>query len=288
MSDERCVTLFLQGDAVVASHWHSAHIIEISNSMDKNFKPIEDIFLRNATQEQPIPGIWNLERCQMIAESYALTEGAISVLGDSSHKRSFCYYGHMANRLGLSVEERLPIIPSLYEEFLFSRVHPDDLQQRHIHELAFLYFTRDMTPDERRNYYMEERMRVRDAEGRWFDMEHKCRYLAGNSAGAYLLILCVYRPAVECDEPDYNSAEIVNICSGKRKILTSEDYSKLLSPRELDVLQFINRGMLSKEIADRLCIAYNTVNRHRQNILAKLKVDNAIEACSLAKRMGLL
>lgn len=256
--------------------------------MDKNYQHIKDILLSNATQEHTLTGFWNLERCQAIAESYAFTEGAISVLGDSSNNRSFCYYGYLADRLGLPADERLDIIPSLYEDFLFRRVHPDDLQQRHIHELAFLRFTRDMSAEERRCYYMEERMRVRDAEDNWIDMEHKCRYLASNDAGAYLLILCVYHLAVECEEPDYHSASIIDIRNGQRKLLTSKDYGKLLSPREIDVLQLINRGMLSKEIADRLCIAHNTVNRHRQSILAKLKVNNAIEACSLAKRMGVL
>lgn len=258
------------------------------NRMDKNYQPIEDIFLSNASQSQDIMGVWNLERCQMIAMSYALTEGAISVLGDTRYNHSYCYYGNFADSLGVPAEERLDVIPSLYEDFLFRRVHPDDLHQRHIHELAFLHFTRDMNAKERRNYYMEERMRVSDADGNWIDMEHKCRYLVSSAEGAYLLILCVYRPAVECADPDYESASIIDIRTGHRKLLTSQDYSQLLSPRELDVLKLINNGMLSKEIADRLSIAYNTVNRHRQNILAKLKVDNSIEACSLAKRMGLI
>ena len=256
--------------------------------MDKNYQPIKDIFLNNTNQEQDITGTWNLERCQMIAISYALTEGAICVLGDSRYNHSYCYYGNFADHLGLPEEERLDIIPSLYEDFLFSRVHPDDLRQRHIHELAFLNFTRDMNAKERRNYYMEDRMRVSNADGNWIDMEHKCRYLVSSAEGAYLLILCVYRPAVQSAEPDYQSACIIDIRNGQRKLLTSKDYSQLLSPRELDVLRLINRGKLSKEIAEELCIALNTVNRHRQSILAKLKVDNAIEACTLAKRMGLL
>lgn len=256
--------------------------------MDKNYKPIEDILLSNISHNESTGEKWDVKRCQMIAESYALTEGAISVLGDSYNNRSFCYYGHLANRIGLPTDQRPDIIPSLYEDFLYSRVHPDDLQQRHIHELAFLHFTREMTPDERRYYYMEERMRVSDASGRWIDMIHRCRYMAGNDAGAYLLILCVYTSAVESTEANYQSANIIDTRTGQRKLLSSQDYSQILSPRELDVLQFINRGLLSKEIATHLSIALNTVNRHRQNILTKLKVDNAIEACSLAKRMGLL
>jgi len=45
---------------------------------------------------------------------------------------------------------------------------------------------------------------------------------------------------------------------------------------------------LSKEIADTLSISINTVNRHRQNILERLRVNNSIEACRIAEFMGLL
>lgn len=70
--------------------------------------------------------------------------------------------------------------------------------------------------------------------------------------------------------------------------MTNKDYEDVLSERELEVLRLIDQGMLSKEIADSLCISINTVNRHRQNILQKLKVNRAIEACKLAHVMGLL
>jgi DNA-binding NarL/FixJ family response regulator len=44
---------------------------------------------------------------------------------------------------------------------------------------------------------------------------------------------------------------------------------------------------MSKEIASDLSISINTVNRHRQNILEKLHVDNSIEACRIAKGLNL-
>ena len=52
----------------------------------------------------------------------------------------------------------------------------------------------------------------------------------------------------------------------------------LLTPREREVLALAKEGMLSKEISEKLNISVHTVNRHRQNILEKLKVDNIIEA----------
>jgi len=52
----------------------------------------------------------------------------------------------------------------------------------------------------------------------------------------------------------------------------------LLTPREREVLALAKEGMFSKEISEKLNISVHTVNRHRQNILEKLQVDNMIEA----------
>ena len=52
----------------------------------------------------------------------------------------------------------------------------------------------------------------------------------------------------------------------------------LLTPREKEILALAKEGMFSKEISEKLNISIHTVNRHRQNILEKLQVDNMIEA----------
>ena len=61
-----------------------------------------------------------------------------------------------------------------------------------------------------------------------------------------------------------------------------------LTNREIEVLCLIQKGLLSKEIADRLCISIHTVNIHRQNLLRKLGVQNSIEAIRLGQEIGLL
>ena len=54
------------------------------------------------------------------------------------------------------------------------------------------------------------------------------------------------------------------------------------------VAELRNKGKMSKDIAQTLSISINTVNRHRQNILEKLQVNNSIEACRIAKELHLL
>jgi DNA-binding NarL/FixJ family response regulator len=64
--------------------------------------------------------------------------------------------------------------------------------------------------------------------------------------------------------------------------------SNLLTSREKEILLLIAKGEISKEIAHQLNISINTVNRHRQNILEKLNVNNSIEAVRTAEALDLL
>lgn len=47
-----------------------------------------------------------------------------------------------------------------------------------------------------------------------------------------------------------------------------------LSPREIEVLILITKGMINKEIAERLNISLTTVISHRKNITEKLGIKS--------------
>ncbi len=50
------------------------------------------------------------------------------------------------------------------------------------------------------------------------------------------------------------------------------DSAKTLTRREIDVLALVSKGLINKEIADRLGIGLTTVITHRRNITAKLGI----------------
>lgn len=62
----------------------------------------------------------------------------------------------------------------------------------------------------------------------------------------------------------------------------------LLSPREEQILGLIAEGKTGREIAADLGISPFTVERHRSNILAKLKARNKAELIQVAIRRGLI
>lgn len=80
---------------------------------------------------------------------------------------------------------------------------------------------------------------------------------------------------------NFKTGEIVNI-----PIIDNPDIS--LTRREKEILKLVNDGMMSKEISDKLFISIHTVNRHRQNILEKMNVNNLTEAINYAQKLGLL
>jgi DNA-binding NarL/FixJ family response regulator len=67
-----------------------------------------------------------------------------------------------------------------------------------------------------------------------------------------------------------------------------DDNFDILTPRELQVLKLIAEANTSKEIAKELVISVKTVERHRQNILDKLGMNDRVELTRYAIRRGLI
>jgi len=61
-----------------------------------------------------------------------------------------------------------------------------------------------------------------------------------------------------------------------------------LTPRELEILQFIVAGMSNKEIAAKLKLSANTVSVHRANIMDALGIHKTAELVTYAIRNGLV
>jgi DNA-binding NarL/FixJ family response regulator len=61
----------------------------------------------------------------------------------------------------------------------------------------------------------------------------------------------------------------------------------LLSPREREVLQLLAEGKTSSQIAENLHVSIKTIETHRSQLLAKLKVKSIAELTKYAIREGL-
>jgi two-component system, NarL family, response regulator LiaR len=76
-----------------------------------------------------------------------------------------------------------------------------------------------------------------------------------------------------------------------RKVISSFQISithneqALLSIREKEVLELLAKGLLYKEIADKLGVTHETVKKHLKNIYQKLHVQNKIEALNKFRQL---
>jgi len=68
---------------------------------------------------------------------------------------------------------------------------------------------------------------------------------------------------------------------------TTDDDAQL-TRSETEILKDIAMGMTTKEIAEKRCSSFHTVNTHRKNIFRKLGVNNMHEATRYALRAGLV
>ena len=155
-------------------------------------------------------------------------------------------------------------------------VHPDDLEVVRRIDKKVWEFLDTLPEEEKLTYKYIYEMRVLD-RGKYVRMIYQMRILAfkdDNFLGMGIIDLAPEQSAntsVRFQIKNCLTDEIVPFA-----IETATD--TLLTPREREILALAKEGMFSKEISEKLNISIHTVNRHRQNILEKLQVDNMIEA----------
>ena len=105
----------------------------------------------------------------------------------------------------------------------------------------------------------------------------------------------------ECDETEILDAVMATaknerfFCSKILNYILEKSFNKSisckpspLSQREVEIVRLIAKGLIAKEIADRLNLSTHTVYTHRKNIMSKLKVKSASELVLYAVNNGIV
>ena len=166
-------------------------------------------------------------------------------------------------------------------------IHPDDIDYGLLVRKKIYSILRSFSNEEKRNYKAIHEMRIRNMRGEYIRIIEQEQVLELDKSGNIWLMLSV----IDVDashESEITKSHLYNFKTGEQIFIDlSDTLDEPLTNRELEVLRFMKKGLLSKEIAETLKVSINTVNSHRQNILQKLKANNSIEAVTFAQRLGL-
>jgi len=227
-----------------------------------------------------------LDNGKLIAGMYTRMENSISVLSDMKARKSYIYYAPVADELGLLKRETE--INSIWEDELLNKIHPDDLLKKYRLEFQFFKMLNMMPVDERVNFELITRLRIKNKREQYIALKHRLLYVGNASDGSIWLALCLYNFIP--DHPDFVIPQgmILNKKTGDIIDQNENRFNTILSVREKEIMQLISTGKRSKEIAKKLDLSINTINRHRQNIFVKLNVTSVIEACRIAANTGII
>ena len=155
-------------------------------------------------------------------------------------------------------------------------LHPDDWEVVRRIDKKVWEFLDTLLEEEKLTYKYIYEMRVLD-RGKYVRMIYQMRILAFK--GDNFLAMGIIDIAPEQSANTSVRFQIKNCLTDEIVPFAIESAADtLLTPREREILALAKEGMFSKEISEKLNISVHTVNRHRQNILEKLQVDNMIEA----------
>jgi len=174
-------------------------------------------------------------------------------------------------------------------DYLESRIHPDDLSQLKRLQVDLGKFIFGLPIEQRNDYCNIYSFRVRNARQQYIRVISKQQVLEQAHNGKAWLIIGNMDIAPNQKESNQVDCTVLNLKNGEifsPSLLSTTQI--ILTQRETEILQYIQKGLLSKEIADKLCISIHTVHIHRQNLLHKLGVQNSIEAINTGLKLGLL
>ncbi len=175
---------------------------------------------------------------------------------------------------------------------VFRHLHPDDREcLRQIHEAILEEL--DGAPRARRSdLTFTFTCRMLTADGRTVHLSHHLIFSDFDAGGQPLSNFTLVS---DISALRANTACLLHVkertASGERPLRTTAFRCKApvkFSRRELEVLDLVNDGLSSQEIAGKLYISYNTVCTHRKNLLRKAGVKGTVELLGYARELGLV
>lgn len=227
--------------------------------------------------------IWERQK-PLLQQLAQVGNNGITVFDFSKKSHIFTSY-NFSSLFGYDLNE----IEKVGNEYFDSKIHPDDFGKLMQYGVAAMRFFFDLPVEERKNYKGISEYRILNAEGKYVRIVEQHQVLELDKYGNVWLVLSVLDLSPNQESYEGIKSQLLNFKTGKLLPVNIDPVKGVdLSDRQIEILQLVKDGLLSKEISDKLSISVHTVNTHRQRILEKLEVDNSHEAVNYAMRLGLI
>jgi DNA-binding CsgD family transcriptional regulator len=155
--------------------------------------------------------------------------------------------------------------------------------------LSSLKLFKELSNDEKLNHKVLYEFRMLNSSGKYVRVIDQYQILELDATGQIWLMMSTIDLSPNQDIESSVKCQIFNFRTGKLISSSVDNRPSLeLTKRELEILTLVKKGLLSKEISDKLFISVHTVNTHRQRLLEKLGANNTIEAIIFATKYGLI
>ncbi|WP_237057458.1 LuxR C-terminal-related transcriptional regulator [Microbulbifer sediminum] len=180
---------------------------------------------------------------------------------------------------------------------ILDRVHPDDMpfvsraEQRGI-EIIY----ERIPPEKRKKYKMSYCFRFQTADGSYQLFNHQAIMLTADENNRLSKSLNIHTNISHLSSESNRRLSVIGML-GEPSFLNiavdgeapiPEASRPLFTGREMEVIRLLSQGMTSRDIAERLFIAVDTVKNHRKNIMKKSSCKNVGQLVTRCITEGLL
>ena len=242
-------------------------------------------YMANLTFEPQNLDYNKLDKHKRVVETLAdLSNSSIQIFDLNENKIAF-FSKNYAHLLGYSRDE----FEALNYAFFEDKIHPDDKYDLAMFGLSSLKLFKELSNDEKLNHKVVYEFRMLNSLGKYVRVIDQYQILELDATGQIWLMMSTLDLSPNQDVESPVKCQILNFRTGKIIPSSIDKKPSLeLTKRELEILTLVKKGLISKEISDKLFISVHTVNTHRQRLLEKLGANNTIEAIIFATKYGLI
>jgi DNA-binding CsgD family transcriptional regulator len=172
----------------------------------------------------------------------------------------------------------------------FQAFHPDDLIRYNLGRATLLKIAHEILTEEKGCRLLSSNYRMKNAEGKYSNFLNQFFIFYSTIPYKSVFTLKVQTNIDWCKKYKngyhyYLGEDLSYFRYPDMELLSM---GNVFSKREFDIIQLIEKGLNSDQIADKLFLSANTVNTHRRNILRKSGKTNTSELIHDLKTAGLL